>query len=177
MTAISRRRFFAASTAAVAASALPITSQAQVPPALRTGNGAWTYGVVPGWGKLPPGKVFGGTHGAVTTDRAGQVYVSTQSDTGILVYTPEGVFVKSIAADYPEIHSLVHAEEGGEEFFYATVQKGTPKENWLFLKMKADGTVVQKITAPNQWRITAAIPGPDGSIGAILKPKSVDDPL
>jgi hypothetical protein len=38
--------------------------------------------------------------------------------------------------------------------------------------MKTDGTVVQKITAPpeagfhapNEWRLTAAVPGPDGSI-------------
>ena len=34
------------------------------------------------------------------------------------------------------------------EYLYTTVQKGTPKENWLFVKMKTDGTVVQKITAP-----------------------------
>ena len=52
------------------------------------------------------------------------------------------------------------------------MQKGTPKENWLFVKMKTDGTAVQKITAPpeagfktpNEWRITAAIAAPDGSI-------------
>jgi hypothetical protein len=67
---------------------------------------------------------------------------------------------------------MVHAEEHGEEFFYATVQKGTPAENWLFIKMKTDGTVVMKIPAPreagfktpNEWRLTAAVPAPDGSI-------------
>jgi hypothetical protein len=40
------------------------------------------------------------------------------------------------------------------------------------VKMKTDGTVVEKITAPaeagfkaaNEWRLTAAAPGPDGSI-------------
>jgi hypothetical protein len=74
--------------------------------------------------------------------------------------------------EYPEVHSLHWSAEGGEEFFYATVQKGTPAENWLVLKMKTDGTVVQKITAPgeagfkqaNEWRVTAVVPGPDGSI-------------
>jgi hypothetical protein len=67
---------------------------------------------------------------------------------------------------------MVFATEGGEEYIYATVQKGTPQENWLFLKMKTDGSVVLKITAPpeagfkspNEWRITAALPTPDGSI-------------
>ncbi|MGA7110189.1 MAG: hypothetical protein WBV28_11100 [Terracidiphilus sp.] len=137
-----------------------------------TGNGEWTYEVVPNWGQLPPGSTFGGTHGAIATDKAGHLYVSTQSETGILVYSPEGVLKSRIATAYPEVHSIFRAEEGADEYLYMTVQKGTPKENWLFVKMKTDGTVVQRITAPpqagfeapNQWRITAAVPGPDGSI-------------
>ncbi len=86
--------------------------------------------------------------------------------------TAAGVLVRTIANAYPEVHSMVHAEEHGEEFFYTTVQKGTPAENWLFIKMKTDGTVVMKITAPreagfktpHEWRLTAAVPAPDGSI-------------
>jgi hypothetical protein len=139
---------------------------------MQTGNGEWIYRVVEGWGQLPAGTAFGGTHGGVATDKAGHVYVSTQSETGVLVYSPGGVLVKTIAHEYPEVHSMVYAEEGGEEYLYATVQKGTPKENWLFVKMKTDGTVVQKITAPpeagfkapNEWRLTAAVPAPDGGI-------------
>src|SRR5260370_19537811 len=45
-------------------------------------------------------------------------------------------------------HSMVFAMEGGEEYLYATVQEGTPEENWLFLKMKTGGSVRLKITAP-----------------------------
>jgi len=128
--------------------------------------------VVSGWGTLPAGTRFGGTHGAIAQDKGGNIYVSTQSDTGVLVYNREGHLLRKIAAAYPEIHSLVFATEGGEEYLYATVQKGTPQENWLFLKMKTDGAVVLKITAPaeagfksqNEWRITAAVPSPDGSI-------------
>ena len=139
---------------------------------LRTGNGEWTYRVAPHWGELPAGETFGGTHGGIATDKAGLLYVSTQSATGVLVYDREGRLLRTIANEYPEVHSMTHAEENGEEFFYATVQKGTPKENWLFIKIKTDGTVVQKITAPheagfhapNEWRLTAALPGPDGSI-------------
>jgi hypothetical protein len=139
---------------------------------MQTGNGEWTYEVVQGWGQLPAGTVFGGTHGAIATDNAGHVYVSTQSDIGILVYTPDGILKKTIASQYPEVHSIFYAREGEEEYLSTTVQKGTPKENWLFVKMKTDGTVVQKITAPpeagfkspNEWRLTAAVPAPDGSI-------------
>jgi hypothetical protein len=90
----------------------------------------------------------------------------------VLVYGPDGVLQKTIAGEFPEVHSMVYAEENGEEYLYTTVQKGTPKENWLFVKMKTDGTVVQKITAPpeagfkepNEWKLTAAVPAPDGSI-------------
>jgi hypothetical protein len=139
---------------------------------LITGNGEWTYRVSAGWGQLPAGTVFGGTHGGIATDKAGLIYVSTQSATGILVYSPDGSLLKTIANQYPEVHSLVFAEENGAEYLYTTVQTGTPQENWLFVKMKTDGTVVQKITAPpeagfkapNEWRLTAAVPAPDGSI-------------
>ena len=139
---------------------------------LQTGNGEFTYQVVSQWGQLPPGKTFGGTHGGISTDKAGRLYVSTQSETGVLVYDRDGALLKTIAGEYPEIHSLTYANENNDEYFYVTVQKGTPKENWLFLKMRTDGTVVQKITAPgeagfhtpNEWRLTAAVVGPDGSI-------------
>jgi len=177
---LDRRRFCFGAGLATLAALGPTSAQSEpVPdaplaagPVLRTGNGEWVYDVVSDWGKLPAPRAFGGTHGAVATDNAGDVYVSTQSETGILVYAPDGVLLKTIASEYPEVHSMHHAVEGGVEYFYATVQKGTPKENWLFLKMKIDGTVVERITAPpqagfktpNEWRLTAAVPAPDGSI-------------
>jgi len=141
-------------------------------PAVMTGNGEWTYEVVPGWGSLPTGTSFGGTHGAIAQDNAGNIYVSTQSTTGVLVYSRDGKLIRTIANAYPEVHSMVHVEEQGEEFFYATVQKGTPTDNWLFIKMKIDGNVALRVTAPpeagfkspNEWRLTAAVPAPDGSI-------------
>ena len=60
-------------------------------PQLQTGNGEWTYRVVSDWGQLPAGKTFGGTHGGIATDKAGNLYVSTQSTTGVLVYDRVGV--------------------------------------------------------------------------------------
>jgi len=180
VTSINRRQFCTA-TAASALTALALspadagaansaTSADSIQ--LRTGNGEWTYDVVPHWGKLPQGQVFGGTHGGIANDKAGNLYVSTQSATGILVYDKDGRLLKTIANDYPEVHSIVYAEENGQEYFYCTVQKGTPKENWLFIKIKPDGTVVKKIfappeagfKAPNEWQITAAVPAPDGSL-------------
>jgi hypothetical protein len=180
------RRTFCAAAGATALAALASNSAAAEPaPAMQkiddappahpdfiTGNGEWTYKVSAGWGRLPDGTEYGGTHGGIATDKAGHVYVSTQSATGILVYSLDGTLLKTIANQYPEVHSMVYAEENGEEYFYTTVQTGTLKENWLFVKMKTDGTVVQKITAPpeagfkapNEWRLTAAVPAPDGGI-------------
>ncbi|WP_109487471.1 hypothetical protein [Occallatibacter savannae] len=173
----SRRTFVAGVGAAALSSAVPVKamSRDEGPAAgktLMTGNGEWTYEVVPGWGALPTGTKFGGTHGAIAQDSAENIYVSTQSETGVLVYAADGRLIRTIAQAFPEVHSMVHAEEDGAEYFYTTVQKGTPKESWLFVKMKTDGTPVLKITAPaeagfkapNEWRITAAVPGTDGSI-------------
>ena len=176
MTKFDRRAFMSGAGIVGAETVLfPLVSvraNRSIAPAILTGNGEWTYEVVPAWGSLPSGTNFGGTHGAVARDSAGHIYVSTQSASGVLVYNSSGSLIRTIANAYPEVHSMVHAEEHGEEFFYATVQKGTPVENWLFIKMKTDGTVVMKITAPreagfktpNEWRLTAAVPAPDGSI-------------
>jgi hypothetical protein len=174
MTNMHRRTFL---TAAGIAAVMPRTVasaslDSPSTPHQLTGNGEWTYAVVSGWGDLPDGTTFGGTHGAIAQDKAGNIYVSTQSETGVLLYNSDGRLLRRIATAYPEIHSLVFAAEGGEEYLYVTVQKGTPQENWLFLKMKTDGKVVLKITAPgeagfkspNEWRITAALPTPDQSI-------------
>jgi hypothetical protein len=178
--ALNRRSFVAAAGAAAISALAGSTANAEstaaqtdpAKPAMQTGNGEWTYQIAQGWGHLPAGTAFGGTHGGIATDKAGHVYISTQSETGVLVYSPDGALLKTIASEYPEVHSIVHAQESGDEYLYTTVQKGTPKENWLFIKMKTDGTVAQKITAPpeagfkapNEWRITAAVPAPDGSV-------------
>src|SRR6202789_2503264 len=176
MTDLNRRTFMSVAGLAVgapASSALALSEENGAPsPKLPTGNGEWTYEVVQGWGSLPSGTAFGSTHGAIAQDKAGHIYVSTQSTMGVLVYNSDGRLVRTIANAYPEVHSMVRAEERGEEFFYATVQKGTPAENWLFVKFRTDGTVAMKITAPpeagfkspNEWRLTAAVPAPDGSI-------------
>lgn len=174
MTNMHRRTFLAAAGITALAPRHVVSPSLDSSPAPRqlTGNGQWTYAVVSGWGALPAGTTFGGTHGAIGQDKAGNIYVSTQSHTGVLVYSSDGRLLRKVATAYPEIHSLVFATEGGEEYLYATVQKGTPQENWLFLKMKTDGSVVLRITAPpeagfksaNEWRITAALPTPDNSI-------------
>lgn len=180
MAEITRRKLFASAAGAAAIAALdaPSALLAQAKPAaaknrtLLTGNGEWCYKKVANWGELPAGEAFGGTHGAIATDKTGNIYVSTQSRTGIIVYDRNGKFVKTIAHNFPEVHSIFYAVENGTEYFYATVQHGTSEQNWFFVKMRTDGTPVLKITAPpeagftkpNGWRLTSAVAAPDGDI-------------
>ena len=105
MTNFNRRAFMNAAGIAAATPAmstlLAAETRGSATPAVLTGNGEWTYEVVPGWGALPSGTSFGGTHGAIARDNAGNIYVSTQSATGVLVYNRDGILIKTIANAYP----------------------------------------------------------------------------
>jgi outer membrane protein assembly factor BamB len=126
MTNMHRRTFLAAAGITALAHgrtvSAPLTSSSE--PLQLTGDGEWTYAVVSGWGALPAGTTLGGTHGAIAQDKDGNIYVSTQSNTGVLVYQSDRRLLRKIATAYPEIHSMVFATEGGKEYLYATVQKG-----------------------------------------------------
>ena len=100
------------------------------------------YKLVENWCKPPAGKkTIGNSHGEIRLDKAGNVYVSTETEDGaIQVYAQDGTFVRSIANDYPGIHGFVIHEDEGEEFIYAAHLKGSQ-----VLKMRLDGTVVLKI--------------------------------
>ena len=88
MTKMHRRTFLAAAGMTALAHGRSVSAPSKSPsvPLQLTGNGEWTYAVVSGWGALPAGTTFGGTHGAIAQDKAGNIYVSTQSSTGVLVY-------------------------------------------------------------------------------------------
>ena len=83
--------------------------------------------MVQGWGKLPAGISYGGTHGGIVTDQDGNVYVSTQSETGILVYRPDGVLMKTIAKEYPEVHSMVYAGKARKSTCTPRCRRGRQK--------------------------------------------------
>src|SRR5579864_7200957 len=104
MTNMHRRTFLVAAgiTAFAPGRAVSVPADSSSASSQLTGNGEWTYAVVSGWGALPAGTTFGGTHGAIAQDKAGNVYVSTQSETGVLVYSPDGRLLRNIATAYPE---------------------------------------------------------------------------
>ena len=101
-----------------------------------------TYQHVVNWCKPPAGKqTIGNSHGEIRLDKAGNVYVSTETKDGaIQIYAQDGTFIRSIANDYPGIHGFVIHEDAGEEYIYAAHLKGSQ-----VLKMRLDGSVVLKI--------------------------------
>jgi hypothetical protein len=170
---MNRKNFLTLSGLGLAAAALPRSLRAAEPvspgavvsgPA-RTGNGEWVYETVPGWGALPAGETLAPTHGGFAWDSAGNLYMNTDGPSGTLVFGPDGKFLKSIAREYKEIHGMVIAKEGAEEFIYAACLG-----HKAVIKLRLDGTLVQKVGAPaaagykdpKGWSPTSVAFGPDG---------------
>ncbi len=113
--------------------------------AVVTGSGVNTFKTVPQWGSIPDKLQIGPTHGGIVVDKAGLVYVSSDSAKGIYVFQPDGTFVKNIAAEFSGIHGVAIHEEKGEQFLYAAHLHGSQG-----LKLKLDGTAVLKIPFPEE---------------------------
>jgi DNA-binding beta-propeller fold protein YncE len=149
---------------------IPAMVLAESPGAPRTGNGEWLYEIIPGWGSLPDGTNIGPTHGGVVVDpQTGLVYVSTNAAHGILVYKPDGEYVRSIAPQCQDFHSMeVHVEDG-KTVIYGT-QLGGPKPLRV-CKIDTEGKELLEISEATfgeiegGWNgLTAATVAPDGSI-------------
>ena len=140
---------------------------------VRTGAGEHTYESVPDWCKVPPGKEYvGSTHGGVVEDKDGNIYFTMDGGgEGILVYKPDGTFVKGIGGEtLTGIHGLNINDEDGEQFLYCAQPK-----NKRAVKLKLDGTQVWEIPFAKinesgkyqdvkQFNPTSACAGPDGSV-------------
>lgn len=140
--------------------------------AVRTGSGDNTYESIPNWCQIPEGRqTLGPTHGGIVYDKEGNIYFSMDAGPhGILVYTPDGKFVRGIADGLTQIHGLCINDEGGEQFIYAAHLGGKQA-----LKLKLDGTIVWKIgfdkvkasgkyENQKQFSPTAIAVGPDGTV-------------
>lgn len=125
-TGVSRRAFLAAGTGAVAAGLAPAILGAEDkagtrPPVI--GNGEFRYECRHHWGELPERFEWYVTHG-VTIDRDGMVYIKQRGrvDSGadtILVFDPDGKFVRSFGAEFcGGGHGIDIREEDGQEFLY-----------------------------------------------------------
>lgn len=163
----------AALLSALAAGALAF-NQEEAPAGERLGAGDHVYAWVPGWGALPEGQVLGNTHGCIVNDSAGRIYVNTDTERAMMVFSPDGELVDSWGAELKGgLHgTCIVAEENEagevEEFLYLT-HLGRHE----VLKTTLAGEVLWTLPYPeasghyqnaNEYRPTSVCVAPDGRI-------------
>jgi len=105
------------------------------------------------WADVPnafPSKIdnadIGPCHGGAAVDRNGNVYVSSDTPRGILVFGPDGKFIKGIGPT--AVHGLYLRREGEEDFLYCARPSAHECQ-----KLKLDGTNVWTITVPMESKL------------------------
>lgn len=85
------------------------------------GEGRHRYQWIKGWAKLPEGMRFGNTHGAVVIDSQGHVLMNTDTENAVIVFDPDGKFVKAWGREWKGgSHGMALHREGKNEFVYLT---------------------------------------------------------
>ncbi len=80
--------------------------------------GELKYSIAPNFFEQNPGgQSLGPCHGGVIIDKAGNIYVTTDTDRGIVVFSSSGKFLRAIGPT--RIHGLEFRTEGGAEYIYA----------------------------------------------------------
>jgi len=75
------------------------------------------YSIAPGFFEQNPGgQILGPCHGGTVIDKAGNIYVTTDSERGIVVFSPEGKFLR--ATGPKGVHGLELRDENGIEYIY-----------------------------------------------------------
>jgi DNA-binding beta-propeller fold protein YncE len=114
----------------------------------------------------PGGQPLGPCHGGTVIDKAGNIYITTDTERGVLVFTPEGRFIRSFGPT--RIHGLELRREKGVDYIY-----GARPADHEVLKLKLDGTIEWTIHYPKEsgiyknedgFKPCAVTVGPDGSI-------------
>ena len=134
-------------------------------PALSSGERHFAY--VPNhFPTQPDNQPIGPVHGGVAIDHAGNVYVSTDTPRGILVFGPDGRYRRCFGPTH--IHALYLKRERDGEYLYAA----RPDYHEV-LKIKTDGTVAWTMGYPQesglypsveQFHPTNIVALPDGTI-------------
>ena len=104
------------------------------------------YSIVPNFfEEKPDQQSLGPCHGGVVLDKAGNIYVTTDTKRGIVVFSPDGKFLRAVGPT--RIHALEVREEGGVEYIYAA----RPSDHEV-VKLKLDGERLWTITFPAEAR-------------------------
>ena len=115
---------------------------------------------------MPGDQQLGPCHGGAVIDKAGDIYVTTDTKRGIVVFSAQGKFLRAVGPT--RIHGLEIREENGVEYIYAA----RPSDHEV-VKLKLDGEQVWAIRFPQEAGIykdekgfnpCAVTVAPDGSI-------------
>jgi DNA-binding beta-propeller fold protein YncE len=125
------------------------------------------YSIVPNYFEPNPGnQPLGPCHGGAVIDKAGAIYVSTDTPRGILVFSAAGKFLRAIGPT--RVHGLEIREEKGVEHIY-----GARPSDHEVVKLKLDGEGEWEIHFPKEagiykdgddFKPCAVTVAPDGSI-------------
>ncbi|HSU55452.1 MAG TPA: hypothetical protein VLT36_15460, partial [Candidatus Dormibacteraeota bacterium] len=91
----------------------------------------------------PDGKQLGPCHGGAVIDKDGNIYITTDTERGIVVFSPEGKFLRAVGPT--RVHGLEIRNEGGTEYIY-----GARPADHEVVKLKLDGEKVWSITYPKE---------------------------
>lgn len=125
------------------------------------------YSIVPGFFEENPGnKQLGPCHGGAVIDKAGNIYVTTDTERGIVVYSSAGKFLRAVGPT--RIHALEIRDEEGTEYLYCA----RPSDHEV-VKLGLDGKEIWSLRYPQEsglykdekgFNPCAVTVGPDGSI-------------
>src|SRR6185295_13101601 len=100
------------------------------------------YSITPDFFEQTPGnKPLGPCHGGVVIDKAGNIYVTTDTERGVVVFSSAGKFLRAVGP--PRIHGLELREENGTEYIYGA----RPNEHEV-VKLNLSGEIVWTIGFP-----------------------------
>jgi len=125
------------------------------------------YSITPDFFEQNPGnKPLGPCHGGAVIDKAGNIYVTTDTERGIVVFSPAGKFLRAVGPT--RVHGLEVREEDGTQYLYCARHA-----DHEVVKLKLDGEQVWAIPFPPEAGIykdakgfnpCAVTVAPDGSI-------------
>lgn len=127
----------------------------------------WSFAWQPEWASLPKGLNIGNTHGCVEVDRAGRVYLNTDTEIAVMVFAPDGRYLRGFGGELGGgLHGMDLVEENGEEFLYVAhtglhqVRKMalTGKTLWTLGWPQESG----HYTSETEYKPTAIAVAPDG---------------
>jgi hypothetical protein len=114
----------------------------------------------------PGGKPLGPCHGGAVIDKPGNIYITTDTERGIVIFSSAGKFLRTVGPT--RIHGLEIREENGTEYIY-----GARPSDHEVVKLTLDGQPVWAIHWPQEAGIfkdekgfnpCAVTVAPDGSL-------------